>query len=365
MQEKLKILGELAEFEVSDYINQREKYTSFIYPSFCGGKIINLFKVLLTNNCKFNCHYCANRRGRDCPRYSFSPYELADIFYNIWKKGYVNGLFLSSGIDKDANETQEKMIDTVRILRKKYEYKGYIHLKILPGVDDYLIKKATYYSDRLSINMESVNSYHLKKISKEKEFSKNLLKTLKKLTYLNLEKPLKSGITTQVIVGSSDEKDIEILSFSYYLYKNFNLKRVYYSGFFPVINTPLENKEPCSLERQTRIYQADILIRKYKFLPEEIPVDENGNLYLDKDPKLLWAEKNKEFFPVEINKADFYQLIRVPGIGIKTAERIINERKNCKIKDEYMLEKIGVNLKRVSSFITLNGKKINSLFCKI
>jgi predicted DNA-binding helix-hairpin-helix protein len=269
--------------------------------------------------------------------------------------------FLSSGIDKDANETQEKMIDAVRILRKKYEYKGYIHLKILPGVDDYLIKKATYYSDRLSINMESVSSHHLKKISNEKEFVKNLLKPLKKLFHLNLEKPLKSGITTQVIVGSSDEKDIEILSFSYYLYKNFNLRRVYYSGFIPVINTPLENKNPCSLKRQTRIYQADILIRRYKFLPKEIPVDENGNLYLDKDPKLLWAERNKGFFPVEINKADFYQLIRIPGIGVKVAEKIINERKNGKIKYEETLEKIGVNLKRAGQFITLNGKKITSL----
>jgi len=362
MQEKLKILGELAEFEVSEYINQREKYLSFIYPSFCGGKIVNLFKILLSNNCKFNCLYCANRKDRDCPRYSFSPYELADIFYNFWKKGYVNGLFLSSGIDKDANETQEKMIDVAKILRKKYEYKGYIHLKILPGVDDYLIKQATYYSDRLSINMESVNPYYLKKISKEKEFSKNLLKILKKLVYLNLEKPLKSGITTQIIIGSSDEKDIEILSFSYYLYKNFNLKRVYYSGFFPVKNTPLENKKPCSIKRQTRIYQADILIRKYKFLPQEIPLDENGNLYLDKDPKLLWAEKNKDFFPIEVNNADFYQLIRVPGIGIKTAERIINERKKCKIKYLQTLEKIGVNLKRAVPFITLNGKKIDSLF---
>ncbi|MCM8785736.1 MAG: radical SAM protein [Candidatus Omnitrophica bacterium] len=358
MQKKLEFLGNLGVFEASDYLYQKERYASFIYPSVCGNRIVRLFKVLLTNNCKFNCLYCANRRDRDCPRYSFDVYELAEIFYSMWKKKIVNGLFLSSGIEIDNNQTQEKMIDVIKILRKKYNYNDYIHLKILPGVDEYLIKKGKIYADRLSLNLESINSLYLKKISKEKDFSKNLLNTLKKLSDLNREKPLRNGITTQIIAGCSEESDKEIMSFSYYLYKNYNISRVYYSGFIPVLKTPFENKKPCSLQRQMRLYQADILIRKYKFLPSEIPFDKKGNLYLNKDPKSLWAEKNKEFFPLEINKASFYQLIRIPGIGIKTALKILEIRKESKIRTENILKKIGVKLKKVSPYILINGKKI-------
>ncbi|HOK56052.1 MAG TPA: radical SAM protein [bacterium] len=358
MQEKLNFLGNLGIFEVSEYINQKERFTSFIYPSVCGNRIVKLFKVLLTNNCKFNCLYCANRRDRDCPRYSFNVRELADIFYSMWRKGIVNGLFLSSAINGDNNETQEKMLEVVEILRKKYKYNDYIHLKILPGVDEYLIKKGKIYADRLSLNMETVNSEYMKRIAKEKDFSKNLLLTLKKLSDLNKESPLKNGITTQIIIGSSEEKDREILSFSFYLYKNYNLSRVYYSGFIPVLKTPLENKKPCSLKRQVRLYQADILIRKYKFLPSEIPFDRNGNLYLNRDPKILWAERNKDFFPVEINKADLYQLIRIPGVGIKTAKKILEARKEGKIKSEITLKKIGVRLRKALPYILINGKRI-------
>jgi predicted DNA-binding helix-hairpin-helix protein len=358
MQEKLNFLGELGIFEVSDYIYQKEKFTSFIYPSVYKNRIVKLFKVLLSNNCKFNCLYCANRRDRDCPRYSFNVKELAEIFYSMWKKRLVNGLFLSSAIEKDNNETQEKMIDLVEILRKKYNYNGYIHLKILPGVDEYLIKRGKNYADRLSLNMESVNSEYIRKIAKEKDFSKNLLLTLKKISELNKENPLKNGITTQIIVGSSEEKDKEILSFSLYLYKNFNLSRVYYSGFIPVPKTPFEYKKPCSLKRQIRLYQADILIRKYKFLPSELPFDRNGNLYLNKEPKIIWAEKNKNFFPIEINKANFYQLIRIPGIGIKSAKKILEIRKDGKIKSENILKKIGVKLKKAMPYILIDGKKI-------
>lgn len=358
MQRKLKILGELGVFEVSDYIYQKERFSSFIYPSICNGKIVKLFKVLLTNKCKFNCLYCANRRDRDCPRYSFTPKELADIFYNMWKKNIVDGLFLSSGIDEDQNETENKMIEVVEILRKKYEYKGYIHLKILPGVDEYLIKRASLFSDRLSLNMESVAPFYLKRISKEKDFFKNLLNTLKKLSEINRENPLKSGISTQIIVGASDERDKEILNFVYYLYKNYGITKTYFSAFIPVVNTPFENRNKCSFKRQAFLYKADILLRKYGFLPSDIPFDENGNLYLEKDPKYLWAEKNNSLFPVEINKGDFYQLIRVPGIGIISAKKIIEIRKYCKINSPEILKKIGVRLNKALPFILLNGKKI-------
>lgn len=358
MQKKIEVLGSLGIFEVSDYIYQKENYNSFIYPSVYKNKIVKLFKILLSNNCKFNCLYCANRKDRDCPRYSFSPEELSKIFYNMWSKNIVDGLFLSSGIDKDVNETEEKMIEVAKILRKKYGYYGYIHLKILPGVDEFLIKKASLYSDRLSLNMETISPEKIKKISNEKDFFKNLLNTLKKLSQINLERPLKNGISTQIIVGSIDEIDRDILNFAFYLYKNYKISRMYYSGFIPVKNTPFENKEPCSLKRQVRLYQADILIRRYNFLPSEIPFDSKGNLFLNKDPKLIWAEKNPDFFPIEINKADFYNLIRVPGIGIKSAKKIIEIRKENKINSPEILKKIGVRLKKAIPYILINGKKI-------
>ncbi|MCS7179874.1 MAG: hypothetical protein NZ891_00765, partial [bacterium] len=209
--------------------------------------------------------------------------------------------------------------------------------------------------------METISSFHLKRISNEKNFNNTLLRTLKKLSYLSFEFPIKYGITTQIIVGAADEKDKEILNFSYSLYKNFRLKRVYYSGFIPVINTPFENKKPCSEKRQFRLYQADILIRKYKFLPSEILFDKNGNLFLNKDPKVLWAEKNESFYPIEINKGDFYQLIRIPGIGLKTAKKILEIRKNTKITSENILKKIGIPLKKVAPYILINGKKIKKL----
>ena len=357
MEKKLKYLGTLARFEMSNYLTKEPlKGHSFIYPSVAGGKIIPIFKILLSNYCKFNCLYCANRKDRDCPRYRLTPDFLAETFFNFWKKNYVAGLFLSSSIDGDVNEVQEKIIETAKILRKKFNYPGYIHLKILPGADPYLIRKASIYADRLSLNMETVSTSLLKKISKEKDFSKSLLKTLKNLSIINQERELKSGVTTQFIVGSGNEKDKDILGFSFYLYRNLQLRKIYYSGFSPVPATPLENKTPCEFKRILRLYQADILIRKYGFRADEIIFDEEGNLDKDKDPKEKWAEKNPSFFPVEITKDDFEILIRVPGIGFQTAKKIIKIRKETKITPE-ILKKIGVG-KKSFQYITISGKNI-------
>ena len=361
MEERIiKVLGENAKYDSSGFIRKKESFLPFIYPSVGEkGRICNLFKILLTNKCKSNCLYCVNRRDRDYQRYSLSPHQIAETFYQFWKKGYVEGLFLSSAIDEDANETQEKMIKTAEILRKKYGYKGYIHLKILPGADEYLIKKAFLFATRISINMEAPSTRHLSKISKDKDFSKNLLKRLKYISKINKEIPLPAGITTQFIVGAAGEKDKEIIGFSYYLYKNLGLKRIYYSGFIPVINTPLENLPACNKKREVRLYQADILIRKYGFKSSEIPYDENGNLVLEKDPKLLWAEKNPSFFPLEINKADFEELLRVPGIGFKSAKKIIEIRKENKINSPSQIKRLKIRLNIACRFLLFNGKKIN------
>ncbi|MCX8082283.1 MAG: helix-hairpin-helix domain-containing protein [bacterium] len=359
IDKKLKILGETARFDVCGYtgiITEAHHLNSFIYPAVGGGKTYRLFKVLLSNYCTANCLYCVNRKDRDCQRYRFETGELADIFYSLWKKKYVDGLFLSSGIDRSPDETQERMNRVAELLREKYGYYGYIHLKVLPGVDEILIKKASGFASRLSLNMEAPGTKFLKELSPDKNFSRLLLKNLKKICLLNKEYPLPAGITSQIIVGAGGETDKDITGFIFHLYRNFNLKRVYYSRFEPVENTPLENKKPCSPVRELRLYQADILVRKYGFSPSEIVFDRTGNLITDKDPKLVWAENHPEFFPVEINTASFEELIRVPGIGITGAQKIILRRRERKIGSPDDIKGIRINKKLASNFLTFNGR---------
>lgn len=364
IDKKLKILGESARFDVCGYIRPVENdynLSSFIYPAVGEkGRVYRLFKILLSNFCKGNCFYCANRKNRDCPRYRFEPEELAHLFYSLWKKGYVDGLFLSSGIDEDVNQTQERMNKTVEILRIKYGYHGYIHLKILPGTDELLIKRAFSMASRVSLNMEAPGTQFLTKLSPDKNFSHLLLKNLKKMSILQNEKPLPAGVTSQLVVGAAGEKDRDITGFVFHLYKKFHLKRVYYSGFEPVKNTPLENIEPASPLREWRLYQADILIRRYGFSPSELVFDRNGNLLSDRDPKLAWAENNPQNFPVEINSASLEELVRVPGIGHISAQKIVSRRREKKIKSIDDLKGIGLNIPLSLRFLTLNGRYFKS-----
>jgi len=365
MEKKIKVLGEIAEFDSSGYSEyvKKDNLLPFIYPAVGEkGRICNLFKILLSNYCISNCLYCINRKSRDCKRYKITPSYLAEAFYYLWKKNYVEGLFLSSAIDKDVNETQEKIIETAELLRKKYKYHGYIHLKILPGADPYLIKKARFFASRISLNMEAPSSNYLKNITLDKDFSKTLLKTLKYISSIHKERPFSSGITTQFVVGAGGEKDKDILNFSYYLYKNHNLTRIYYSGFKPILNTPLENLVPCKKERELRLYQADILIRKYGFSPSDFVFNSNGNLSLEKDPKLTWAEKNFSFFPIEINKANFEELIKVPGIGYNSAKKILEIRRENTIKDISQLKGLKIRYNICWKFLLFNGKIINPQF---
>ncbi|MCM8778476.1 MAG: radical SAM protein [Candidatus Omnitrophica bacterium] len=356
---KLKILGSQARFDSSGMPKRfaRKCPDEFIYQAVGeGGFCVNLFKVLQTNKCINNCLYCANRKDRDFLRISFSPQELAGLFIRYHKKRKVQGLFLSSAIEKDANLTQEKMLETIRILRKNYYYQGYIHFKILPGVDRKLIIEAAKLCDRISLNLEAPGEIYLKRISIEKDMQKILIPTLENIMEVNRIYPLKAGITTQLIVGASQETDKEIVSFADEIYKRYRIKRIYYSGFIPVRYTPLENRPECSNLREYRLYQVDFLLRKYGFKKEEIIFDEKGNLYLDIDPKLAWAKRNPEFFPVEINKAGLEELLHVPGIGRISAEKIINFRKFRKIISLESLKKLVPSFKRTQNFITLNGK---------
>ena len=364
--DKLKILGETAKFDVcgfpSIFAQKKFQRFKFIYPAVGkNGKCVRLFKVLQTNACEGNCFYCANRRDRNFRRISFSPQELSHLFIQYYKKGWVDGLFLSSAIYKSANFSEEEMFKTVLYLRKKYGYRGYIHYKILPGTDDELIKRVAPLVDRLSINLEATSDEYLSLLSPTKDFSHQLLSGLKKISDINKEKPLKAGITTQLVVGAAGEKDKEILNLSYQLYKSYKLWRVYYSAFMPIIDTPMEDLSPCLPLREYRLYQASFLLRGYGFTPEELFFDKYGNLPQKFDPKLAWAISHPDNLPVEINKADFWQLLRVPGIGKISAKRIVRTRKDNKFTKIEQLKSTGAVVSRARNFITLEGKFYPSL----
>jgi len=327
--DKLRILGKAAQFDVCGvprFFSRIKRFQrfKFIYPATGKGGCVRLFKVLQTNICEGNCFYCANRKDRDSLRIRFSPEELARIFIQYYQKGFVDGLFLSSAIYNSPTYSQEETFKTLYILRKKIGYKGYIHYKILPGSDETLVEKCAAFADRLSINLEAPSSFYLSKLSPTKKFNEHLLKGIRKIALINKERPLKAGITTQLVVGAAGEKDRDIITFSNFLYKEYNLWRV--------------------------------LIKKYGFSPEELPFQKDGNLPQEKDPKLAWALAHQEIFPVEINKADFWELLRVPGIGRTSARRIVEKRRKTKIKSLEELKETGCVVKRARNFITLNGK---------
>lgn len=357
-QEKLKLLGGLAKYDACGYpqLLQTHKQTqrfSFIYQAMGErGNSMRLFKILQTNQCENDCYYCINRKSQNTERLSFTPKELATLFMEYYSCGLVQGFFLSSAIYKNPDYSQEEIIQTLRILRKKLHYRGYIHTKILPDTSDELINEVSKYSDRLSINLEAPGQDHLSRLSSDKNFA-HLLAKLRHIS--KVAEKLKSGATTQFVVGSAQESDRSIINLATKLYQELKLRRIYYSGFIPIPDTPLQSTAPCLPKREYRLYQADFLIRKYKFAKEEIPFDANGFLPTNLDPKLAWAELHPELFPIEINTASFNTLIRVPGIGKISATRIITARKSSKIKTLQILKQLAPQFHKARNFITLDG----------
>ncbi|MDC0449246.1 radical SAM protein, partial [bacterium] len=271
-----------------------------------------LFKVLQTNACRNNCTYCAYRRDRSCTRVATTPDEMAEAFDTVHKKRLVDGLFLSSGITRTPEHTMSKMIDTAHILRNKYKYPGYIHLKIMPGTPTDCIRESLRVSNRVSLNIESPTETDLLTLSPDKSMKDGFFKTLMRIkSEIDRLKSIRRrvpSLTTQFVVGAGNEKDMDIIKMTNLLYKEFGLWRVFYSAFRPVPETPLQEKPPESPWRQNRLYQADFLMRFYKFAPSDLPLREDGNLYEGIDPKLLWAQQNPEFFPVDINNSDYWTL---------------------------------------------------------
>lgn len=379
IDEKLNILSAAAKYDVSCSSSGSKRKNlnngignaenSGICHSFTAdGRCISLLKILLTNYCIYNCKYCVNASTKDVPRSMFTPDEIVSLTINFYKRNYIEGLFLSSAIFKTPNYTMELLLNVVKKLRIEEKFNGYIHLKAIPGADEALIKEAGKYADRMSVNIELPSASSLKLLApqKNKENILSPMSTIKNsiLENKDLKKNIKStplfvpgGQSTQLIVGATPESDYKILNLSENLYNRFNLKRVYYSAYVPVIKNDkvLPNIIHPPLVREHRLYQADWLLRFYGFKAKELLKDENDSFDLNFDPKTSWALSNIDNFPIEINKASYDTLLRIPGIGVRSARRILITRKVHSLKFED-LKKLGIVLKRAKYFITCKGK---------
>ena len=338
------------------------------------GRCVSLLKVLMTNICIYDCQYCVNRRSNDLPRTAFTPRELCELTMGFYRRNYIEGLFLSSAVLGSPDDTTERMIETLRLLREEYRFGGYIHAKAIPGADPRLTYRLGLLADRMSINIELPSSASLALLAPDKKkdaiFSPmkqirdgiTVSKQERKL-YRHASRFAPAGQSTQMIVGATPESDRQILSLTQGLYDKYRLKRVFYSAYMPVSNSPLlpapQGFQP-SLLREHRLYQADWLLRYYHFRAEELLDENNPNLDPRLDPKCTWALRHLEFFPVEVNQADYEALLRVPGIGVTSARRILTARRLGALTFEG-LKRLGVVLKRAQYFLTCSGKPLTGL----
>ncbi len=375
MLRKLTILAESAKYDVSCASSGTNRQGAKdgvgsaagwgICHSFAAdGRCISLLKILLTNHCIYDCAYCINRTGNDVPRAAFTAEELADLTIEFYRRNYIEGLFLSSGVLKNPAYTMEQMVRALRILRTRYRFNGYIHMKSIPGASRELVRQAGLVADRLSVNIEIPSERNLKFLAPDKDHQSVYLpmRHIQQELLENTEERRKfrhapsfapAGQSTQMIIGASNERDREILRLSAMLYHGPGLKRVYYSGFVPVnaYDSRLPALRQTPLVRENRLYQADWLMRFYQFEAEEILCDEQPDLDLEIDPKLAWALRHPEFFPLDVNRADYASILRIPGVGVKSARAIVDARRFRKLLPEH-LKKIGVVMKRARYFIT-------------
>ena len=378
IKEKLAILADAAKYDVSCSSSGSNRKgvkgdlgntSAFgICHSFTeDGRCISLLKILLTNHCIYDCIYCVSRRSNDIKRAAFTVEEIVDLTINFYRRNYIEGLFLSSGVFKDPNTTMERLVRVAKKLRLEERFNGYIHLKTIPGASDELIREAGLYADRLSINLEIPTKEGLKLLAPEKdhkqmlsnvEFVKNELaiNTIEKQKYKYAPKFAPAGQTTQMIIGATNETDQKIIHVADYMYQKLSLKRVYYSGYVPVLQDSrlpsLQSQVP--VVRENRLYQADWLMRYYGFAPNEIVDERQPFLDLEIDPKLAWALRNSHVFPIDINQAPREMLLRIPGVGVRSVQKILMARK-FQTLSYYDLKKMGVTLSRAKYFITCSG----------
>ena len=375
--DKLKILAESAKYDVScassgtSRSHKKGQIGSAdgwgICHSFAeDGRCISLLKIMLTNNCIYDCAYCINRRSNDLPRATFSVTELVNLTIEFYRRNYIEGLFLSSGVVRNPDYTMERLVKVVKDLRQVYRFNGYIHLKSIPGASQELVNEAGLYADRMSVNIEIPNEQSLQLLAPEKDFQsvftpmryiqQGMLQSAEeRKKYRHAPHFVPAGQSTQMIVGATSDSDKDILHLTSALYKRPSMKRVYYSGFVPV--NGYDNRLPAlkqpPLVRENRLYQADWLLRFYNFKVDEIVDDSYPDLDLEIDPKLAWALRHPEAFPVDINRADYEMLLRVPGLGVKSAKMILTARRYSRLGTSH-LKQIGVVLKKAQYFITCN-----------
>jgi len=377
IMQKLEILADAAKYDVactSSGNNRSAKKGALGNAVACGichsftadGRCVSLLKILLTNACIYDCQYCTNRRSNDVPRAAFTPWEVAELTIRFYQRNYIEGLFLSSAVIKSPDYTMELLIATLQLVRETYKFNGYIHVKAIPGADEALIRQAGMLADRISVNIELPSQDSLAKLAPEKT-KKNILAPMKSVRegiiqsknelslYRHAPKFAPAGQSTQLIVGATPESDNKIISLAEGLYKHYKLKRVFFSAYIPMGGSALLPNTGPPLLREHRLYQADWLLRFYGFTAGELFSNPEENLSLDMDPKCHWALQNLAQFPIEVNKADYLTLLRVPGIGERSAKKIVAARRVGVLSFED-LKKMRVVLKRAKYFLLCNGK---------
>jgi putative DNA modification/repair radical SAM protein len=376
--EKLKVLAESAKYDVSCSSSgtvRKNKAGGLgntvggmgICHSFTeDGRCVSLLKIMLTNYCIYDCAYCINRRSNDIRRTTFTVQELVELTIEFYRRNYIEGLFLSSGVINNPDYTMERMVRVVKELRTVQRFNGYIHMKSIPGASRELISEAGLYADRMSVNLEIPTEANLKLLAPEKDH-RSVYKPMRYIQagmqqsiedrrkFRSAPRFVPAGQSTQMIVGATNEQDKDILRVSSILYQQTQMRRVYYSGFIPVnsYDSRLPALKQAPLVRENRLYQADWLMRFYQYSADEIADDAYPDLDLEIDPKLAWALRHPETFPVDINKAGYAMILRVPGIGVKSAQYIITSRRHGRLNASH-LKKIGVVMKKAQYFITCN-----------
>lgn len=381
LNDKIRILTEAARYDASCSSSgsdrKGDKFGSTSVGGIChswsaDGRCISLLKLLMSNECLYDCVYCANRKSNPIERATFTVKEVVDITVNFYRRNYIEGLFLSSGVCGNGESSMENMVQVAEVLRNKYKFGGYIHLKVIPGTRPDLIQRAGLYADRLSVNIELPSEKSLQILAPAKTKTR-IFEPMKAIGEMhsnykierkkrkNPQRFAPAGHSTQMIVGASPENDCQILKLSEGLYNKFDLKRVYYSAYIPVNNDnllPALNTPP--LKREHRLYQADWLIRQYGFKADELLDDNCPNLSMDFDPKVQWALRNLHLFPVDVNRASYEMLLRVPGIGVRSAAKICKMRRSTIIREED-LKKLRIVMKRARYFLSINDKFLGPL----
>jgi predicted DNA-binding helix-hairpin-helix protein len=365
LDQKLDILAPAARFDACDTYSQGgRRYTpkkaawsegGIVAEGGPDGKALPTFRLLMSSKCEWNCPYCPLRAGSDMPRAALAPEELARVFLPRYERGAAQGLFLSTGVDGDAHAATGRMLDGVEQLRKQHSYTGYVHLKLLPGATRDEVERAARLADRLSINLEAPSAERLARISPERDWAADVIARLAWARDWQREGYVSSGLATQFVVGAAGESDQELLLTTTWLYRELELRRVYFGAFRPARGTPLENELPTPFVREQRLKEADWLLRNYGFTTDELPYSQDGDLPLHLDPKLAWALAHPERFPIELNTADQELLLRVPGLGPLSVRRILRLRHEHRFRDPAHLKGLGGALNRARDFITLDG----------